>query len=206
MRRYELLRHLHERGENRFNVYRLTEARMPARYPVFLRGENDHRGPRSPLLRTPEELAEALAAIDREGLRREGLLLTEFCATADAQGIYRTYEAFIVGDRIIPKGLSFSSHWARKGPDLSGPHLLAEELDYGAKNPHEARLREVFRLARIDYGRMDYGVLDGAVQVWEINTNPTIRSKGLNPRSARRAILETFVERMREALEDVDAR
>lgn len=206
MRRYELLRHLYERGENRFNVYRLTEARSPQRYPVFLRGENDHHGPRSPLLGTPEELGEALATLDREGYMREGLLVTEFCNTADTWGIYRTYGAFIVGERIIPKSLTFSRSWAQKGPDLLEARMLAEEHDYVEKNPHEGRLREVFRLARIDYGRMDYGMLDGQVQVWEINTNPTIRSGKLNPRSARRSLLESFVDTMADAFTGVEAR
>lgn len=84
--------------------------------------------------------------------------------------------------------------------------MLAEEHDYVEKNPHEGRLREVFRLARIDYGRMDYGMLDGQVQVWEINTNPTIRSGKLNPRSARRSLLESFVDTMADAFTGVEAR
>ena len=34
------------------------------------------------------------------------------------------------------------------------------------------QLREIFDLAQIEYGRIDYGMLDGKVQCWEINTNP----------------------------------
>ena len=41
-------------------------------------------------------------------------------------------------------------------------------------NPHEAELRAIFKLARIDYGRIDYGIKDGQIQVWEINTNPML--------------------------------
>ena len=37
-----------------------------------------------------------------------------------------------------------------------------------------AWLRRVFAVAGVDYGRVDYGVLDGVPQVWEINLNPTI--------------------------------
>jgi hypothetical protein len=50
----------------------------------------------------------------------------------------------------------------------------AEEIRYLDTNPHEAWIREVFRLARIEYGRVDYGILAGKPQVWEINTNSTI--------------------------------
>ncbi len=38
-------------------------------------------------------------------------------------------------------------------------------------NPHEPELREIFRLAKIQYGRVDYSILNGTIQVWEINTN-----------------------------------
>ena len=39
---------------------------------------------------------------------------------------------------------------------------------------------DVFRLANIEFGRVDYGFCRGALQVWEINTNPTL---GRNPRA-----------------------
>ena len=32
----------------------------------------------------------------------------------------------------------------------------------------------MFQIAGIDYGRIDYSMLDGEPQVWEINTNPTV--------------------------------
>jgi hypothetical protein len=60
--------------------------------------------------------------------------------------------------------------------------MAREELDYVRDNPHEAELREIFRIANIDYGRIDYALLDGRVQTWEINNNPTI-GRGLRPSS-----------------------
>src|SRR5262245_38159704 len=44
MRRYELLRTLKERGTNRFDVYRATEARWPVIFPVFIREADEHTG------------------------------------------------------------------------------------------------------------------------------------------------------------------
>ena len=41
-------------------------------------------------------------------------------------------------------------------------------------------MREIFRLAQIDYGRIDYGLLGDDLQVWEINTHPSV--KKLTPR------------------------
>lgn len=92
MRRYELLRTLHERGLNKFNIYRLTEYRMPQRFPVFLRGENDHKGSRTPLLPTPEKLNGAINTIFMAGQSRENKVVTEFCDTSDAKGIFRKYQ------------------------------------------------------------------------------------------------------------------
>ena len=67
MRRYELLRHLHQRGVNDFDAYRLTEARKPKRFPVFIRGENDHNGPESRLIGSQTELDDSVDALRRLG-------------------------------------------------------------------------------------------------------------------------------------------
>ena len=193
MRRYELLRTLYERGINRFNVYRLTEARWPERYPVFLRGENDHAGPRSAILRSRDELDAAVEALGDGAPGREGMIVTEFCDTADERGIYRKYGAFIIGDRIFPKHLVFSRYWANQGPELTDPDMLAEEREYVERNPHEAALRAICRAARIEYGKIDYAILGGEPQVWEIATNPTINALKANRHPARRALLEQAV-------------
>jgi len=200
MRRYELLRTLHERGINHFNAYRLTEARWPTRYPVFLRREDEHSGAMSPLLRTRGELEAALDGLHRKGEVRDGLMIVEFCDTADADGIYRKYGAFVVGDRVFASGVQFSRHWVQKRRDLSEPEMLREQRLYLEENPHEAALREIFRLAGIDYGRMDYGLLQGKIQVWEINTNPIITRLPLRQSVERQPIYEHLARNLTEAL------
>ena len=50
----------------------------------------------------------------------------------------------------------------------------AYALDRVDANPHQRELRAVFAEAGIDYGRIDYGVGPHGLEVWEINTNPTI--------------------------------
>ena len=172
MRRYELLRTLYERGFNQFNVYRLTEQRQPQRFPVFIRGENDHGGSRTELLHTPEALEAAIAKIFEAGQSREDKLIVEYIDTADEQGLFRKYSAFIVGDRILSRHLFFGEKWVLKSPKKVDDPLMAEERAYVETNPHEAKLREVFQLARIQYGRIDYSFLGDKMQVWEINTNP----------------------------------
>ena len=53
LRRYDLLKQLHNNGPNDFRAYRLQEDRTQFRYPVFLRLEREHQGSLSPLLNNP---------------------------------------------------------------------------------------------------------------------------------------------------------
>jgi hypothetical protein len=205
MRRYELLRALHERGINRFDVFRLTEARWPARYPVFLRREDGHAGPSSGLLRTREELEMVVEALERQGEVRDRLMVVEFCDTADADGIYRKYGAWVVGDQVFANSVMFSRSWLQKHRDLDEPELLQEERRYVEENPHEDALREIFGLARIDYGRMDYGLLHGKIQVWEINTYPTVAAPPARRTVERQPIRAHFARRLASALERLTA-
>jgi hypothetical protein len=176
--RYELLRELRRRGVNTFDVYRLADGESPKRFPVFLRTANDHKGSISPLLGSPEELDAATAALRARDERLDDKLVVEFCNTADADGLYRKYGAFIVGDRILPRHVFFSRHWVVKDWSVLDETLLREERAYLATNPHERQLREIFAAARIEYGRIDYSLRDGELQVWEINTNPIIIGMG----------------------------
>jgi hypothetical protein len=200
MRRYELLRTLRERGDNRFDVYRASEQRVPRSFPVFLRGENDHGGSRTPLLHDPGELARALADLDAAGASRDQTLVTEFCDTAGPDGVYRKYAAFIVGDRIIPRHVFFSDDWMVKFSSRFDPRLLEEERAYLEDNPHAEALRTVFATARIDYGRVDYAVAGGALQVWEINTNPQTVSFRHAGGPARKRVQTRFAEQFGDAL------
>ena len=171
MRRLELLQTLHERGLNSFGVYPAVERPTPSRWPVFLRDENEHAGNFSTLLHSQQELERELASM---GDRLEGQVVVEFCDTADTAGVVRKYGAFCVRDHILARQIHFSRHWVVRVPDLREPETGTEELEYVESNPHREELREIFTLARIDYGRVDYSVKDGKVQVWEINTNPMI--------------------------------
>ena len=205
MRRYELLRTLYEDGINRFNVYRLTDARWPERYPVFIRDENDHRGARFPLMSTRAELEAALSRIDRHGRSREGVIAVEFCDTSDASGRFRKYGAFVVGGEVVPKNVLFNTDWVVKigWGDLAEASVAAEEDAYIATNPHAAELAAIARRARIAYGRIDYGLLEGRVQVWEINTNPMITHEAADAGPTRDGVVTAFSQKLDAALRDV---
>jgi len=207
LRRYELLRRLHESGVNDFDVRRLTEARAPRRFPVFLRREHDHEGAATDLLHTPAELAAAVEALEGRGESREDVLVVELCDTADASGVYRKYAAFLLAGRIVPRHVFGSRRWMIKVPELFDDESLGVEDEYVATNPHAAALARIFALARVDYGRIDYGLLEGRIQVWEINTNPllpTFHGPGGSARAALNARVACALIEAFRALDSVD--
>lgn len=177
MRRYELLRTLHDGGINDFDVYRLTEARLPRRYPAFIRGENDNRGTSSGLLHSRPELDAAIARLVDDGRSRASRMIVEYRGAPDERGYFRRYGAYCVGGTIVPRDLAFGRNWTAKLTDVElDDDLLALEHAYLRCNPHREALRRIFEIARIDYGRVDYNVVDGRIQVYEINTKPAMYS------------------------------
>ena len=174
MRRAELLGALHRSGTNRFGVRGAREPREGLRFPVFVRHALEHEGAYTPLLPDAAALDSALAGLVEAGRDAEQLLVVEFLDTAGPDGLYRKYAATVVGERVIAHHIMFGRDWEVKGPSLAEPEMLAEERAYQLGNPHQEALRSLFQRARIDYGRIDYAVLDGQLQVWEINTNPTL--------------------------------
>jgi hypothetical protein len=98
----------------------------------------------------------------------------EYCDTADAKGIYRKYGALVLGGEIVPRHVFASRRWFVKAPDLGGPEMMAEELAYLESDAHADVMREVCRIANVGYGRIDYSLLDGRPQVWEINHTPEL--------------------------------
>lgn len=202
-RRLALLKHLHASGINEFRAQGCRDRLYDLNFPVFVRLTNDHYGSRTDLLTSPEEVRRAVRTLRLQGWPASELLITEFCDTADADGVYRKYSAFIVDGRIIPRHLIFGRSWMLKNPEISDDGLAEEQRRYVEANPHEAELRRICRDANVDYGRIDYGLLDGRVQVWEINTNPYILQQ---PSTYKERNIEThrlFARRIEEAFESL---
>lgn len=201
VRRYPLLKLLQERGINRFRVARIDDF-AALKFPVFLRSEVDHRGAITDLLHTPAEVTRAVAGLPfPNSFRKRWLMLEEFLDCVNGDGLYRKYSALNIHGTLIPRHLLFSRHWVVKVQDVVSEETAQEEAEYLRTFPHRDEVLEVFRLAGIDYGRIDYGVMDGRIQVWEINTNPNLvpPRRKIDPRrmpgqehSARR-IAETFL-------------
>ena len=187
--RYELLCALAQSGSNRYRAWLASEDLGSVRFPAFVRVANEHTGSLTPLLRNDAELTRALRGARLQGYRLHDLLVVEFCDTSDADGVYRKYSAFLVGDEVLPRHLFLSRRWLIKKPDLDGDAFARERDAFLQKNPHAERLRAIFRQVGIDYGRVDYSMLGDDPQVWEINTNPTILQ---------------LAERLTEAFERID--
>jgi hypothetical protein len=213
--RFDLLQRLHELGINRFRVWRAADLDSVNRFPVFVRNELDHSGPRSGLLTTREQVAGALRALRLRGHAMRNLMIVEYCDSSGPDGLFRKYSAFKVGPRILPCHAMVARHWSVKSrhnePDQGS---IVEEIGFMATNPHERWLRQVFEAGGVDYGRVDYGVVNGVPQVWEINTNPTLgRASGSRRHTTLSADLqamrdrgrESFHERLRAAFVEIDA-
>jgi hypothetical protein len=172
--RYELLCELARDGTNRYGARRATERLDGLRYPVFIRSEREHTGALTPLLHSPAAVRRALRWARLHAYRAGELLVVEFCDTSDSAGLFRKYSAFLVGDAVLPRHLFVSRRWHLKKPDHTDSNTAREVEAYLAENPHAATLRRIFSVAAIDYGRIDYSLAGADLQVWEINTNPTI--------------------------------
>jgi hypothetical protein len=213
LQRFQLLEELHRRGRNSFRAVRAGEDLSGLRYPVFLRAERSHDGAVSPLLRSARKVDEAIGRALVTGRRLRDLLVVEFCDTADAKGYYRKYGAFIVGDRIIPRSFEYGRSWmlTHEQSEFS-PAMAWEEVEYVHANPHAKQLAEIREIAAVDFGRIDYSVLDGRVETWEINLAPRIgRGPGdvYVPKPAeiepiRQQSLERFYADFQAAFEAVD--
>jgi len=177
--RFELLHRLHRDGINQFAVRRAYESLEGLRYPVILRDERGASKKAPPLLPDRASLESAIAALPSLDIMSP--IIVEFGARPDSDGFYRKYGAFRVGERIYAQHCFVSRNWFIKLGDELSPQHFDEHLDYVRSNPHKDELRNLFDAANIEYGRIDYTLLDGRVQVFEINTNPAVLGQPPKP-------------------------
>ena len=206
LRRYDLLTKLADEGINQFRVHRLTETTVPGRFPVFLRREDDHHANQTGLLTDQAAVNQAVDQLRRRGEDLAPWIMAEFCDVSDADGMFTCYSSFCIDGTIFPHHLFFSRRWVMKAQHLFDPELLAQEQQYMATGAHQDELRRIFQLGRIDFGRIDYALLDGRIQVWEINTNSLITSPRhyLDPRRIEvyAQIHRGFAGALRSSLDD----
>jgi hypothetical protein len=203
--RYDLLKALRQRGLLAYDVHRATELPAELKYPVFVRVANDHGGSRTPLLSERAEVDNAITSVIFRGHDPEQVLVVELCDVSGGTGIYHKYSAFRVAERIVPRHILYGKEWMLKVSKRAiDEQAIASEREYVQNNPHEGQLREIFETARIEYGRIDYGVLNGKVQTWEINTNPGLAGDPEIYDPKHMPTQQLFLKMMTESLEAID--
>jgi len=208
LRRLALLEALHVAGINDFRAWR-ADGPLPddVRFPVFVRVADDHGGSRSGLLADRPALVKDLSDRARAGRDLAGWIVCEHVDVRRADGSYLKYGAFVVDGVVVPRHAFVARDWVVKyGEDSTAPSRHAEWC-YVHTNPHAALLADVCRRARVDYGRIDYGVgPDGRVRVWEINTNPQIVPPGVAAEPTRRSYTRHWQARFEAHLRALDGR
>lgn len=178
MGRFRLLCALYEAGINQFNVYLAYDAPKPSQFPVFIRRNSLSTAPLSGLINSQAELEQTIAELEHEGEPLDDLIVIEYCAREVAPGIFQKWSAYNAGGQIsLNYAISESSWLVKYGEiDIIEEHFYAQELELLEQNAFEDQVRRVFEIAHIEYGRVDFGLVDGEPQFYEINFNPEFRT------------------------------
>jgi hypothetical protein len=206
MGRYELLRTLHRAGINPFNAYRAEDRPEPARFPVFIRCENDH-GPISALIHAQPELDQMLLDLRAKGNPLRDLLVIEFCAEPIAPGVWRKFGTFRIDREMHVDHSVVEDRWYVKfGKIQDYPDaVFEEERDAIVGNHCAAEIVRAFDLAGIDYGRADHATVEGRPVIYEINTNPNIGGPEPQRRPIRAEALAVARRRFAQLLWRIDS-
>lgn len=175
--RFGLLRALSRAGINQFDAYRVEELEQPRQWPVFLRLEGMHVDPLSGLLNNRRELDQAVEDKVKQGFPRASMLIIEYAAEPVAPGLFRKLSVFRVGDRLLGYTCVHDDQWLVKygKPAIATAELYEEEYQFVSNSPFAETMHRVFDLAGVDYGRVDFGLVGGRPQIYEINSNPHIQ-------------------------------
>lgn len=207
MSRLELLRTLHDRGINPFTVYGADTVPRPARFPVFIRDEDDHRTVWDALLPDQAALDARLEAFRAEGMPLRGLLVVEWAAEPAAPGVWRKYGTFRIGDSILVDHAVIEDRWLVKygTRGLSTEAMQQEEDGIVRGNLLADAVRPAFEIAGIEWGRADHGTVGGREVVYEINTNPLLGRDTPQRFPARAAMVAFARQRFAEHLHRIDS-
>jgi hypothetical protein len=201
--RYGLLRRLHDAGFNSFNAYRAEDPRLPARWPVFLCCEGDHRGPVGSPIHAPDALRRAVDDAVAAGLPIASLLIIEYAAEETRPGPGRSHACFRVGRA------GFAHPWVDRVAEpgrreITPPALYEEEHRIVRDDPYGAALAPAFEIAGVDYGRGAFGLAGGRPQLYEIVTDPEIVFGERHPVPLRRQSYALFRASYLSALRAID--
>ena len=201
-----LLRQLHAAGINRFACWLPVLGERPTRFPVFLRTLAAHRGVLTDLLPDAMAAESALATATGQGHPLSDLAFIEYAAEPEGDnGVYRKHACYIIGDRIVRALTVTDASWVAKN-GVMGAATDAQYANDRAETevyPHEALMRRVFALAGTRFGRIDFGMVGGAPQIYELNTNPYLSFQTNHPNADRAETQLMIRERLVNAFVDL---
>jgi len=176
--RLSLLKELAQRGYNDYDAYHYGDWDKVTAFPVFVREGSGHEGPLSGLLNSKEELKEKLDDLAaKPEVRTDDLIIIQYCAEEYREGIFKKYSVYRIGDLMVPSTPVTEDNWTVKyGPE--GPLCNEDDFELIVEEIKEKKfveeMREVFDIANITYGRIDFSLVNGRPQIYEINTNPML--------------------------------
>ena len=206
--RVELLRALYAAGLNPFNVYRADEQPRPARFPVFVRFEGDHEGPKTELIPDQKALDVMLERLRRHGVPLRGMIAVEYWGKPYSPNLWHKWSTFRVSDRIFVDHIAVDDSWNVKFGvwEKLTDEAIADEHDAVTSNRFAGDLARIFDVAGIEFGRADHAVSEGRMAVYEINTNPYIGPYVPDPKPLRFRTQSLARRRLAEALESIDCK
>ena len=211
-RRFGFLRRLKRAGINRHDVFRADEMPASMKFPVFVRSETEHDGAYTELLHDEAALRLEVDRLVALGTLPQNLLISEYCHTADADGVWRKATGYLIGDIIFQRYLFFGDHWQVKQPRTGNvaairdeAAMLAEEEAYATGDTYVPMIREAARIGGFGFGRMDFDIGGGKPEFWECNTNPVPAMLSFATQGARsERILPRGWQQLRDALAALD--
>lgn len=206
LQRLALLRRLRRSEVNTFGAWSALDAEDVDRYPVFLRTAAAHRGVIGELIDGPSALEQAVSREVAAGRPLSDLIVVEHRAQPLYADLYRKLAMYKVGDALVPAPSVHERKWSAKYGELgvASEEAYADDLAQIREVPHAELLSRAFALAAIDYGRADYGLVDGRPEIYEINTNPTVSRSKAHPSPSRRLAVQHSQQRYDAALQALD--
>ena len=198
-----LIRRLRRAGLSDFDCWLPAHGERPDRYPVFLRTISGHRGVQGDLLTDAGAVEAALSAAAAEGLPESDLVLIEYAAEPHPEtGRFQKRAGHRVGAAIVRGATVNDSDWIAKFGVEGGATAAqyAEERAEMEDDPWRETVAAVFDVAGMDYGRIDFGLVGGRPQIYELNTNPSVGGKLEHPNEDRVQTLKKLAAQLTDAL------
>ncbi|WP_424983229.1 hypothetical protein [Maritalea sp. S77] len=205
--RYRLLRTLHDEGINQFNAYLASEMPKPKRFPVFVRNLSVSLPPLTELLENQDALDRALIDLEQQSEPLDDLVVIEFCAEPFHGEFYAKLASYRIDQTISFNMMLFDEKWYVKyrQVDHMPPGANAFEAKLMQENAFQDEVRRVFDLANIEYGRVDFALVGGRPQFYEINFHPHFTSSEFASKDPQRLANVTLAAQRRlDALNQLD--